>query len=453
MRIVRKKKPIWRAGGFYPTYEGKTWSYFHESSIWPNSLIFHCDHRVTQDIIEKASKHQDVDKLEFKVHDSARIWPFFAESLDLSPFSRCETLTEVRIDDVYGPIDLKPLSFIKTLNITYNHGTLLEGIEYEDGNTEYFQNRVVFPESDHLETVVVHGGVEHDRKTLAEYPRLRELTIEYLKDTDLSWLSGSKSLEILKLLHTLPDNTILPELISLKELLVGFSLRPRTRSRGGKSLKTLDLSPLSVSKGLEEVRIYNQKIEDIDLSPLALCKNLKSLLIAGCALTSVDVSPLSRVPLESLTLSSNRMHSIILPELPQLKDLGLNRNSFQRIDLSFISDSKNLTALGVENNQLIELDLSPLSGLSNLRYLDLRNNRFEVLDLSPLKGIDGLHIDLNKNKHLKEVDVTPLLDEPDSVVISARWMKLIASEEKKDCFESTGSRRKLKYMKRKIEWY
>jgi hypothetical protein len=452
MIIKKKGKQIWMTYRHLPESENRTRFYLSESTIWPRTLSVHCDHRVRQDIIDEASKYQETEILEFRVHRSAYIVPFFAESLDLSPFRGCEKLTEVRIRDVYGPIDLGPLPLVKTLNIIYDRETLLEGIMYEDDETiEYFQNRVVFPESEHLESVVIHGGVGHDRKSLAEYPRLRELTINHLRDTDLSWLSKAKSIELLKLPITLPDRVTLPEIASLRELSVGFVVKGRKRRR--RSLKTLDLSPLSGLKGLETLQIMNQRIESINLSPLSTCKSLTSIQITGCALRDVDISPLSCIPLDQLTLANNLLHSLTLPVLPHLTGLQVIGNKFQRFDLSTISKSKNFRGLLLAYNQLIELDLTPLSGLSKLNYLDLRNNRFKALDLSPLKGMDGIHIDLSRNKYLKEVDVTPLLEQPETVVIPARGMRMIASEQKRDCFASSQRREKMKFVESKIEWY
>ena len=450
---------------------------FYYVKHFENYLRFKCGKVVSQEIIDAASKHRSIDVLEFELDKWDRLTPaLFEENLNFSPFSRHRRIKEVRIRNICGTIDLSPLRKIKSLTATFSDRIYFERIEFSrDKIIEQFDNRIVLPASRDLEKVTVSGALKHDRRSLAQYPKLKELTIEDLEDNDLSWLSESKSIEKLDLQHTLPDHIILPELVSLKELWIGFSLRDKDKSREMRSLKTLDLSPLSVCKELQDIRIYGQRFKEIDLSPLASCKSLKNLLI-GSSATSVDVSPLSSIPLESLDLGSN-IHSIILPDLRHLRSLGLGYNKFQSIDLSSISRYENLETLGLRGNQFQEIDLSPLLGLSKLRYLDLSNNKLEELDLSPLsgklslhrlelngnnlekldlsplKGIDGLLLFLNHNKHLKEVDVTPLLEEPNSMIYRARGIKLIASKEVKEIFELNASREKRTHMSRKIQWY
>ncbi|MHA2360143.1 MAG: leucine-rich repeat domain-containing protein, partial [Candidatus Thorarchaeota archaeon] len=231
---------------------------------------------------------------------------------------------------------------------------------------------------------------------------------------------------------------ILPEIASLKKLRIWVRL------------KELDLSPLRVSQNLELLYITHGG-KDTDLSPLASNKKLRHLTLWGCDMSDIDFSSLSNLPLEYLDLRSNQIHSLDLPKLPQLRELYLGGNKFQKIDLSCISKFKSLQRLNLIKCGIVEIDLSPLSGLSNLVNLDLENNRLEKLDLTPLKKIEKLVVILRRNRTLREVDVTPILWSYETTVVPGRGTKLIASKEKFPDLESYHYRKK--EFIRRIKWY
>ncbi len=102
-----------------------------------------------------------------------------------------------------------------------------------------------------------------------------------------------------------------------------------------------------------------------------------------------------------LELSDNQL--VDLTPISQLKDLrSLSLSDNQLVDLTPISQLNHLERLILNGNQLV--DLTPISQLNSLRYLDLGGNR--IVDLTPISQLKNLYaLDLSGNRI---VDPTPI---------------------------------------------
>ncbi|MBR0134882.1 MAG: hypothetical protein IJM18_01660 [Clostridia bacterium] len=158
------------------------------------------------------------------------------------------------------------------------------------------------------------------------------------------------------------DFSVLPA--SLPESLQGLGI-------GGNRLTELDLREFPNLTGLE--CSLNPDLTRVDLSN---CYNLCNVF--QCFECSISELILPDQPIALLTLNaySNKLSSIDLSVLPELRTLSLQDNNLAELDVSFCS---HLIDLAVNDNDLDSLDISGLPDLNN--FYCVRNNITE-LDMS-----------------------------------------------------------------------
>ncbi|MHA2222066.1 MAG: hypothetical protein ACXAAO_08405 [Candidatus Thorarchaeota archaeon] len=395
---------------------------------------------LTQEQIDEMSKFEDIEALKITCG-----WSFGSaivsgerlgtlNGIDFSKFSNFESLEELFIQGLDGTIDLSP--FTQPSSIIIDVGT-------DPHLCDSYNPYVTFPESSRLESLLIHGNIEHDRKTLPLLPNLKSITYHSLRETDLSWLNSSKSITHIRIVRWVPENVILPSISSLESIsFVGW------RKRDPTTLKMVDLSPLRVSKGLREVAFLRQNISEIDFSPLSAFSELDRIRISQCNLGEVDLTPLEQMNLKDINLAGNRIHKIVFPRELNCECFDVSRNELQRINLSRFSSSV-LRELNLGANPLVDIDLTPLSACVNLEKLEMEHTQLDSIDLTPLAGLEHLSVFRIKSRFMFEIDVTPLLSCPTLDEVKLGKIKPIADSRKSDEIASP----RLKKMKKKITWY
>jgi Leucine-rich repeat (LRR) protein len=333
-----------------------------------------------------------------------------------------------------GTIDLSP--FTQPSSIIIDVGT-------DPHLCDSYNPYVIFPESSRLESLLIHGNVEHDRKTLPLLPNLKSITYHSLRETDLSWLNSSKSITHIRIVRWVPENVILPSISSLESIsFVGW------RKRDPTTLKSIDLSPLRTSKGIRKIIFSKQGISEVDFSPLSECSRLEHIKFDECNITKANLTPLEHMYLKEISLSDNKIHEIAFPRELKCEYFDVSRNELQRINLSRFSSSV-LRDLNLGANPLVDIDLTPLSACVNLEKLEMEHTQLDSIDLTPLAGLEHLSVFRIKSRFMSEIDVTPLLSCPTLDEVKLGKIKPIADKKMIDEILSP----KLKKIKKKIDWY
>jgi len=361
--------------------------------------------------------------------------------VDTSVF-HTESLKKLILSCVTGIIDLSPLTNLTDISVTYgdmNYGHLSPNFA-----PVTYKPRIIFPLSDRLEKVAIQGCAEFERNALVQLPNLKTLTIHFLEDNDLSWLNESPSLTNIYSCLTFPDSVVLPSIPTL-ERIEFHCLKPRWRH----TMKSIDLSPLSISKNLKKICFRNQRISEVDFTPIAKCQNLQDINFSGCNLATIDLSCLESRNLHKISLFKNQLHRIIMPHSTHLECVDLGFNKLQHIDLRTLA-SPYLKTLYLQNNNLVDIDLSSLSDCNHLEFIELSENRLDTIDLTPLTNMKNLErINLAHN-FINKIDVTPLLS--CSSLKKAKFGRntgMIADSQKSMNIQSP----QLLKMKKRIEWY
>jgi len=200
-----------------------------------------------------------------------------------------------------------------------------------------------------------------DLSVLSPLRDLVSLDISEIKVSDITPLSGFKSLETLILKGArIWDLAPLGEITTLKALnLMGTSVSELSWIPGLQKLTALDISESAVS----------------DISPLRPLGQLESLNLAGSLVS--DLGPIKA--------------------LNNLRSLDIERTGVQ--SLGFVSSLKNIVSLKAAETLIT--DLKGLTGLSDLQMLDVR--RTKVSDLSPLAKSRNLLILLARETRVRNI--------------------------------------------------
>ncbi len=119
-----------------------------------------------------------------------------------------------------------------------------------------------------------------------------------------------------------------------------------------------------VEESMSRVWLRNQNLSYFDFKTLQNLPNVKEIFLDFNDIEEVNLQPLSKLKsLQVLSLAGNRIKSI---------------------DLSPLKNCRKLKLLSLTDNQLEAIDLSPLSRCDNLEFLYLSGNRFSAPDLRPL---------------------------------------------------------------------
>jgi Leucine-rich repeat (LRR) protein len=70
----------------------------------------------------------------------------------------------------------------------------------------------------------------------------------------------------------------------------------------------------------------------------------------------------------------------------------LGGNKTGKIDLSPLSECRDLKILNIDDMKLTDVDLSPLSGCRELEFLKLNDNELNSVDITPLFECDKLNL-------------------------------------------------------------
>lgn len=114
---------------------------------------------------------------------------------------------------------------------------------------------------------------------------------------------------------------------------------------------------------------------------------------------------------EEIDLSKQKLTWIELSPLSQFKELkvlSLWDNELENVDLSPLSNCLNLDTILLHQNGLESIDLAPLGNCSKLRTLRLWANKIHNLDLLPLCRNHELQELLLQQNRIRGLDVTPL---------------------------------------------
>jgi Leucine-rich repeat (LRR) protein len=127
------------------------------------------------------------------------------------------------------------------------------------------------------------------------------------------------------------------------------------------------------------------KLKSLDLSQVP---NLRTLYCYENRLESLDLSHV--LNLQTLKCSENYLSQLHLPQLPNLQKLNLATNFLTEIDLSRIS---NLLKLNLSDNQLTQLDLSQLL---DLKLLKCAYNQLTQLDVTLAPNLRRINFSYNQ---------------------------------------------------------
>lgn len=126
--------------------------------------------------------------------------------------------------------------------------------------------------------------------------------------------------------------------------------------------------------GTQEQTELEESVTEIDLT--------------GRGIEHIDLSPLS--------------------QCRNLKVLRLDDNYLRHLDLSALSTSSKLEEMSLQDNRLQSIDLGPLGRCTALRKLNLRGNKLNELDLHPLATCSQFEDILLANSGIESVDLTPV---------------------------------------------
>lgn len=295
--------------------------------------------------------------------------------------------------------------------------------------------------------------------TLKDLDKLKSLEAEYSGITDLSGLEYARNLEKVKLSHNGLDEKdfwVFRLNSKIKHLDVSSNrIKNVDFLYGMDSLTYLDIgdnaikdiSPLRALSNLKELSLYATDVKD--LTPIAHLKRLVALDISGTGatnfspikgLTSLETLWMTRVNVNSFDFlnkltnlktlniddtfygTDDRIDGSPLKNLKKLENLYMNRVFFK--DFTFLQSMKKLkklvapishvstedvkTNIALEHLEIKSIDLSGLKNLTNLKYLDISDSG--VSNIEPLSKLVNLR-ELNASDNKIE-DITPIAQLP-----------------------------------------
>ncbi len=155
------------------------------------------------------------------------------------------------------------------------------------------------------------------------------------------------------------------------------------------NLTTIDISK---NKQLTDVLLSKNKISNIkfaDAYPNLISLKFKQNNLAG----QIDLSSVTKSP--SITLSNNRIKSVILPNSTFLNSLYFENNRISTLDFS---NTPNITTLVLSNNPIKTLDTSKLNKLNALQLFKTGSDRYAIspklttLNLESSTNLKTLHV-------------------------------------------------------------
>ena len=234
---------------------------------------------------------------------------------------------------------------------------------------------------------------------LVHFPSLKELTVNYQLNLDISALGKTEEIDCLKRLETLSlksdditDISVVSGLFALQNINLSWN-------------KIEDVSPLSYLIELEIIGLHdNPQIASV--APLQGLRKLRSISLSNAK--NVDLSVFLQMPeLEWMQLLRNENVNYSL--LTQLNlsglEISVSSQNFPIIcQLKSLSDLRLHTySLAGENQATDQLtSLSGIENLTNLKKLSLSGDKFDLSSITAL-GVEELQLDIRSY-----CDFTPL---------------------------------------------
>ncbi|KRX19266.1 Leucine-rich repeat-containing protein 15, partial [Trichinella nelsoni] len=163
-------------------------------------------------------------------------------------------------------------------------------------------------------------------------------------------------------------------------------------------LKTLNLHHNNISIIKEDAFRYLENLETLNLAYNNLqlvevnvfngLKNLRYLSLEGNNIERIALGAFDGLlHLQSLNLGQNALVTVHLPTLPNLRELLLNNNSFQRIgDIKVHSALQALESFYLDENEIVQLDANQFLSFPSMKVLSLASNRLSNLHPDAFKG-------------------------------------------------------------------
>ncbi|KRZ14235.1 Leucine-rich repeat-containing protein 15, partial [Trichinella zimbabwensis] len=163
-------------------------------------------------------------------------------------------------------------------------------------------------------------------------------------------------------------------------------------------LKTLNLHHNNISIIKEDAFRYLENLETLNLAYNNLqivevnvfngLKNLRYLSLEGNNIESIALGAFDGLlHLQSLNLGQNALTTVQLPTLPNLRELLLNNNSFQRVgDIKVHSALQALESFYLDENEIVQLDANQFLPFPSIKVLSLASNRLSNLHPDAFKG-------------------------------------------------------------------
>ena len=212
------------------------------------------------------------------------------------------------------------------------------------------------------------------------------------------WLQNNRLTSIdlsgLTALQDRPDGTSHPNYVSLRldnnQLTSINGLRDLARQVWSLRLENNRLTSVDL-RGAEHLHYLHLNANPIsntsDLPGLSALTDLRRLYLYETDISSIDLSGFSR--LERAFLNDNDLMSVDVTGLDSIQRLWLRGNRITQITgLRDIGDT--LISLNLRTNRLSSIDLS---GLTNLRQLYLSDNQLGAVDLRPVTQLGVLWLD------------------------------------------------------------
>ena len=199
-------------------------------------------------------------------------------------------------------------------------------------------------------------GETIDMKLIAENPKLKDITIEGVKETPQI---GNK-----KVKYTLTSQTIVLR-GSIKSFDCGKSQITKVELIQCPTLESFFLGDNQIPEldftacvKLTNFNCYNNQLTELDLTPL---KKLKWFNCYGNKLTKLDLTSCPGV--SAIRCQDNQLSEIVIPQGSLLSAIDCSKNQLAKLDMSHCTK---LRSLNCSDNLLTELDLSQSPALDNL---------------------------------------------------------------------------------------
>lgn len=199
-------------------------------------------------------------------------------------------------------------------------------------------------------------GETIDMKLIAENPKLKDITIEGVKEAPQI---GNK-----KVKYTLSSQTIVLR-GSIKSFDCGKSQITKVELIQCPTLESFFLGDNQISEldftacvKLTNFNCYNNQLTELDLTPL---KKLKWFNCYGNKLTKLDLTSCPGV--SAIRCQDNQLSEIVIPQGSLISAIDCSKNQLTKLDMSHCTK---LRSLNCSDNLLTELDLSQSPALDNL---------------------------------------------------------------------------------------